>query len=339
MSIAKQSVEETLPGAEWRTRSHPSARRNSRRKSPHTDRLVADRYRPITPVGRDVRVQAEFWRAHDTVLDRCVALTLLSQHGALSGVARTQDALCDARRWGAFGHTSCARLLDVLSTDSRDRDLLGENVDGMVITEWVPGLSLAQVIAAGPLAPSAVLDMLDPLAAAALAAHRQGLVLGCVHPQRIRITPYGVAALAFTVPRTDMALTDDIRGLGAALYALLTGQWPLPDAYTGFTRPAALRSPSPDTTRSPDRPQLAISPEIADLAMDALCVAQPRVPLLTSTALRQRIATLRDAQTDATVRAVDNPAALCPSEPRPHTAATAATSRSRSWWRTLSRSS
>ena len=68
---------------------------------------------------------------------------------------------------------------------------------------------------------------LQPLASAAEAAHRHGLVLGCDHPQRVRVTPDGRTQLGFALPRPELTPADDVRGLGAVLSCLLTAQWPL----------------------------------------------------------------------------------------------------------------
>ena len=180
---------------------------------------IADRYRLLSQVGSDAQVRAEFWRARDTVLERDVALTLLR-----SGNDRTADMISRGLRWGQFEHIGCARLLDVMRNDHGE---LPDDVAGLAVTEWVPGKSLAEAVAGGPLRTSTVLSMLDPLAEAAESAHRQGLVLGCAHPGRVRFTPDGGARLAFALPHPDSTPAQDVRGLGALLYALLTGHWPL----------------------------------------------------------------------------------------------------------------
>ncbi|MCW2722591.1 protein kinase family protein [Pseudonocardia sp.] len=198
---------------------------------------LVERYRLRTRVGSDTAAGAEFWRAEDTVLQRDVALTILRrlapEAGALggdsdpTGTARAGEMVVRALRSGSFEHSGCARLLDVLSPGASG---MPDDVLGAAVTEWVPGRSLAETVADGLLKPLAAARAVAPLAAAAQAAHRHGLVLGCDHPQRVRITPDGHAQLCFALPRPDLTPTDDVRGLGSVLYTLLTSRWPLSGA-------------------------------------------------------------------------------------------------------------
>ncbi len=198
---------------------------------------LVGRYRLRTRVGSDTAAGAEFWRAEDTVLQRDVALTLLRrlapETGAIggeddpTGTARAGEMVVRALRSGSFEHSGCARLLDVLAPGAAG---MPDDVLGAAVTEWVAGRSLAETVADGLLKPLAAARAVAPLAAAAEAAHRHGLVLGCDHPQRVRITPDGRAQLCFALPRPDITPTDDVRGLGAVLYTLLTSRWPLSGA-------------------------------------------------------------------------------------------------------------
>jgi putative peptidoglycan lipid II flippase len=54
-------------------------------------------------------------------------------------------------------------------------------------------------------------------------------VLSIDHPSRIRVSIEGDVALAFPATMPNSAPEDDIRGIGAALYALLVDRWPLPE--------------------------------------------------------------------------------------------------------------
>jgi hypothetical protein len=196
--------------------------------------LLASRYRLRTRVGTDPAACAEFWRAEDTILRRDVAVTVLRRPapGAvldddLSDVDRAEQMVVRALRSGSFEHNGCARLLDVLTPGAAS---VPDDVLGAAVTEWVPGRSLGEVVADGMVKPLAAARAVAPLAAAAEAAHRHGLVLGCDHPQRVRITPDGRAQLCFALPRSDVTPADDVRGLGAVLYTLLTSHWPLSSA-------------------------------------------------------------------------------------------------------------
>jgi hypothetical protein len=187
--------------------------------------VLVGRYRLRTRVGSDAAAGAEFWRAEDTILRRDVGATVLRTFTS-EGSATTyaDEILARALRSGSFEHSGCARLLDVLApgTGGMPPDILG-----VAVTEWVPGRSLAEVVADGLIKPLAAARAVAPLAAAAEEAHRHGLVLGCDHPQRVRITPEGRAQLCFALPRRDVTPADDVRGLGAVLYTLLTSRWPL----------------------------------------------------------------------------------------------------------------
>lgn len=195
--------------------------------------LLAGRYRLGSRIGSDAAAGAEFWRAEDTVLRRDVAATVLRRFGTGTdpgddgGASRAEDIIARALRSGSFEHAGCARLLDVLAPGAPG---LPDGVLGAAVAEWVPGRSLAEAVSEGVLKPLAAARALQPLAAAAEAAHRHGLVLGCDHPQRVRFTPDGRTQMGFTLPRPELTAADDVRGLGAVLYALLTALWPLAPA-------------------------------------------------------------------------------------------------------------
>ncbi|WP_300012742.1 protein kinase family protein [Pseudonocardia sp.] len=199
--------------------------------------LISGRYRLRIRVGADLAAGAEFWCAEDTVLRRDVAVTLLRllarEQGAIggdedpTGSSRAGEMIVRALRSGSFDHPGCARLLDVLAPDATG---LPDDVLGAAVTEWVNGRSLAEAVAGGMIKPLAAARAVAPLAGAAAEAHRHGFVLGCDHPARVRITPDGRARLCFALPRPDLRPADDVRGLGAVLFALLTTRWPLSGA-------------------------------------------------------------------------------------------------------------
>jgi hypothetical protein len=265
-----------------------------------TGEVIAGRYRLLTQVGADTSVHAAFWQARDTVLQRDVGLTLLLRSGETGEYDRATDLIDRALRWGGFCDLGAARLLDVMR---RDNGSLPDDVLGLAVTEWVPGKSLTEVIesagAGAPLRTPTALTMLDPLAEAAEAAHRQGLVLGCAHPSRIRFTPEGTARLAFAMPNPDTTPADDVRGLGATLYTLLTAHWPLSGTDAELSGlPAAPRDVQ-DIVVPPGILRPGLSLEISALALGALGAGAPHGRIHTAAAVHKVIGELLAGEQEA----------------------------------------
>ncbi|MGB6148125.1 MAG: murein biosynthesis protein MurJ, partial [Mycolicibacter algericus] len=93
-------------------------------------------------------------------------------------------------------------------------------------------------------------------ATAAEAAHRAGVTLSIDHPGRVRVSIDGDVTLAFPATLPDTKPEDDIRGIGATLYALLVSRWPLEGASDGGLAPADL-----DAAGNPVKPD-SVNPEI-----------------------------------------------------------------------------
>jgi len=178
-------------------------------------RIAGGRYRLLVFHGGAPPLQ--FWQALDTALDRQVALTFVDPDGALPHDV-LQEILARTLRLSRIDKPGVARVLDVVHTGS----------GGLVVTEWIRGGSLQEVADTAPSAIGAIRAM-QSLAAAADAAHRAGVALSIDHPSRVRVSIEGDVVLAYPATMPDANPQDDIRGIGAALYALLVNRWPLPE--------------------------------------------------------------------------------------------------------------
>ena len=178
--------------------------------------IGAGRYRLLVFHGGPPNLQ--FWQALDTALDRQVALTFVDPDAALSD-EELREILDRTLRLSRIDSPGVARILDVANTGS----------GGLVVSEWIRGGSLQEVAETSP-SPIGGARAMQTLAAAAEAAHRAGVSLSIDHPSRIRVSIEGDVVLAFPATTPDATPEDDIRGIGAALYALLINRWPLPES-------------------------------------------------------------------------------------------------------------
>ncbi|MGH3825245.1 MAG: protein kinase family protein [Pseudonocardiaceae bacterium] len=262
--------------------------------------LGRGRYRLLAEVGRDDRYAVQLWRGRDLVLDRDVALTLFTATPQdPTSVTRIPAAVARALRSARLEMAGAARVLDVLEPAPTD----GPGA-AVVIAEWTPGWALVELLDGGPLPPSIAARVLVPLADAVDAAHNAGLVLGCDHPDRIRVAPDRQARLAFPGPPPAAGSRDDIRGLGAMLYLLLTGYWPLPNGAGGLP-PAPLDpdgSPISPTTLRPEVPV-----DLSTLALRSIADSASGGGVHTGAAVRQVLerGAAADDLSSAGARAVD----------------------------------
>ncbi|KUI25297.1 murein biosynthesis protein MurJ, partial [Mycobacterium sp. IS-1496] len=190
------------------------------------------RYRLLVFHGGPPNLQ--FWQALDTALDRQVALTFVDPDATLPD-ERVQDILSRTLKLSRLDMPGVARVLDVANTGS----------GGLIVSEWIRGGSLAEVAETAP-SPIGGARAMQSLAAAAEAAHRSGVALSIDHPSRVRVSIEGDVALAFPATMPDATPEDDIRGIGAALYALLVNRWPLPETGVPSGLAPAERDPAGD---------------------------------------------------------------------------------------------
>ena len=205
-----------------------------------------------TPFGRYLLVEllgrggmGEVWRAHDTTIDRVVALKMLLPHYA-------QDP--DFERRFRREARAAARLDDPHVVPIYD---VGE-IDGRlyVTMRLINGTDLQTLLEAGPLPPDRAVHIIEQIASALHAAHQAGLVHRDVKPSNILLADndfaylidFGIARAAgetaLTSANTTMgtwaymaperfntgqaAPSSDIYALACVLYQCLTGHPPFP---------------------------------------------------------------------------------------------------------------
>jgi serine/threonine-protein kinase len=205
-----------------------------------------------TPFGRYQLIEllarggmGEVWRAHDTTIDRIVALKMLLPH-----YAKDPDFEKRFRREAR----AAARLDDPHVVPIYD---VGE-IDGRlyVTMRLIDGVDLQTLLDSGPLEARRAVHIVEQIASALQCAHQAGLVHRDVKPSNILLTHNDFAYLIdFGIARgvTDTALTSanttigtwaymaperfstgesepsaDVYALACVLYQCLTGQPPYP---------------------------------------------------------------------------------------------------------------
>ena len=238
---------------------------------PHTPvrpgERLSGRYRLVEALPASPGGDAELWRAVDEVLGRPVAVTLL--------VVRSREAarpfLAGAARSGAVLAPGLVRTFDADVEERPGCDGAPPVAVAYVISAWVDGRALSDVLADGPVSCAEAVRWTAEVARALGALHRAGVSHGRLGPRvlvltaerRVVVTGAAVSAVLHRpAPDHDDRhdnghdnrheerdhgddATADTRALAAVLYALLTGYWPGEPDRSGGLPPAPRRDGRP----------------------------------------------------------------------------------------------
>jgi serine/threonine protein kinase len=176
--------------------------------------FLADRYRLDDHVDDDAAGR-QIWRGTDTTLRRPVAL-VLRQPGGESANGMLTTAVAASR----LVHPHIVSVYDAVD----------EGQFAYLVREWVPGVSLRDVLRQAPLDADRTTLVVHAIAEAVAALHAAGIVHGNIHPGTILIADDGRVVLADAHADGPADEESDVRAIGAVLYACLTAHWPYAEA-------------------------------------------------------------------------------------------------------------
>jgi len=192
----------------------------------------------------------EVFRAYDERLGRDVALKVVSMGRFASDSAHMRFRR-EARILSKLNHPNLTTIFDFDSQSGVD----------FIVMEMIPGTSLSEMVASGPLSEDYALSLATQLVSGVIAAHAKGVIHRDLKPGNLRVTPdnhlkildFGVAkfmeeaiptasgdfhtAAAGVLGTVPYAAPEQIRGeevdprtdifaIGVVLYELLTGRRP-----------------------------------------------------------------------------------------------------------------
>ncbi|WP_309227161.1 protein kinase domain-containing protein [Micromonospora thermarum] len=225
------------------------------------DQLLAGRYRLTDRLGTGG--MSTVWRAHDEVLERDVAVKVLT---ATDPAARWRIR-AEAKAAARMSHPNLTNVYDF-----GESPLAGDRVP-FVVMELLTGTTLARRLTTGPLPPRDALRVCADVAAGLAAAHAQHLVHRDVKPENVMLTPTGAKVLdfgiaagvgqpeidvegrllgtpAYTAPERlaagEVLSAADVYALGLLVHHVLVGRLPWRRrTRTGFLRAHAYDEPGP----------------------------------------------------------------------------------------------
>jgi hypothetical protein len=155
-----------------------------------SDQVLSGRYRLVEHVG--VGGMSVVWRARDQLLNRDVAVKMLA--GDASDPEARARMLVEAQVCAHLWHPNVASVYDYGESAGPD----GEQVP-YVVMELLPGLTLGQRLAEGPLPVRIGMRVCADVAAGLAAAHAQNIVHRDVKPGNVVLTPSGAKIVDFGI--------------------------------------------------------------------------------------------------------------------------------------------
>ncbi|MFJ2028092.1 protein kinase family protein [Streptosporangium sp. NPDC087985] len=161
---------------------------------------------------------ATLWKAIDEVLARPVAV-----HTFDPDFPRLNEVVTAARAASRLTDPRLTQVFDATEDDGHS----------YVVSEWVSGETLTDMITSGPLDPERAAALVAEAAEALAHAHEADQAHLCLTPEHlvwtaggtVKLLGVGVDAVLADVTSEDAARAD-AEGLGRLLYAGLTGHWP-----------------------------------------------------------------------------------------------------------------
>jgi hypothetical protein len=258
------------------------------------------------------------YKAHDPVLDRTVALKVISpiQGGSADAAESLERFRREARAAGRLAHPN------IVSVHDLDRDSATDTP--FIVMEYVDGVSLATVLAENPTLPlPQALEIVEQVALALEEAHRHRIIHRDIKPGnvfldqrgRVKVGDFGIARLegseltqsgvglgtpgylAPEVVRGGPAdARSDVFALGVLAYQLLTGKRPFP----GATREAL----AVEIVEHAPEPPSVVRPEIRAHVSAAVMRALAKSPEARTPSATTFLRELREGPAPATVAIV-----------------------------------